>query len=124
MRRVGQPVLFEIAPDIFGWIEFGRVCRKRGGVNVSPKAFKVFPNEPAAVDHGSVPDNQQFAGELSLEVLQELDDLRTLDGSRVKLKIKIPDSDPADYREFLPVGFNLVRRALTYPRWSHRSWFL
>jgi len=56
----GQAVLFEIAPDVFGGIEFGRVSRKRGGINLSPKVFEIFPHAPAAVDHGSAPDDQQL----------------------------------------------------------------
>ena len=109
--EVGQPVLFEIAPDIFGGIEFGRVSRQRGGINASLEAFKVFPHAPAAVDHGPVPDDQQFAGQLSLQVFQKLDDLRTFDGSRVKLEIEIPDGDPADDRKFLPVEVKFQHRS-------------
>ena len=101
--EVRQAMLFEIAPDIFGGIEFGRISRERGGINLSPKAFEIFPDESAAVNHGSVPDDQQLAGQLSLEVFQELDDLRAFDGSRVKLEIKIPAGDTADDRKPLPV---------------------
>lgn len=68
------------------------------------------------MDHGTVQDDQQLAGQLSLEVFQELDDLRTFDGPRLKLEIEIPNGDPADDRKLLPVevkfqhwGFAQVR---------------
>ena len=101
--EVGQAVLLEVAPNIFGGIEFGSVSRQRGDINASLEALKVFPNEPAPMDHGSVSDDQHFAGQLSLEVVEELDDLWTFDGTRVKLEIEIPDRAPADNRKLLPV---------------------
>jgi len=108
--EIGQAVLFEIAPDIFDGIEFRGVCRKRGGINAPLEAFGVCPHAPAPVDHSPIPDEQQFAGQLALEVLEKLDDLRTFDGSRVKLEIEIPDGDATDDRKFLPVEVKFEHR--------------
>src|SRR5690242_20064687 len=101
--EVGQPVLFEIAPDIFDGIEFGRVSRQGGGVNVALEALEIVPHRPAPVNHGSIPNDQQFAGQLALKVFQKLDDLRAFDGSRIKSEIEVPDGDAADDRQLLPV---------------------
>ena len=64
------------------------------------------------MNHGTVPDDQQLAGQLLLEVFEEFDDLRAFDSSWVKLEIEIPDGDPADDRKFLPVEVKFQHRGL------------
>jgi hypothetical protein len=39
---------------------------------------------------------------VALQVLQELDDLRRLDGPREKLEVEVPPGDPSHHRQGLP----------------------
>src|SRR5579872_95648 len=110
---VGQAVLFEVTPNVFDGIEFGRIGRKLGGVDASFEAVEVLADAAAAMDHSSIPDDQQFAGQLSLQVLKELDDLRTFDRAGMELEVEVPDRDAADDREFLPVEVKLQNRGLS-----------
>ena len=120
---VREPVVAHVLPDVFDGIEFRRIGRKLGGVDASLEAVEVLTDEAAAMDHGSIPDDQQFAGQLSLQVFQELDDLRTFDRARMELEVEVPNGDAADDRELLPVEVELQDRGLAfgtpcaYPVW-------
>jgi len=111
--EVGQAVLFEVTPYILNGIEFGRIGRQLGGVDASFEAIEVLANEAAAMDHGAIPNEQQFAGQLFLQVLKELDDLRTFDRSGMELEVEVPDRQAADDREFLPVEVKLQNRGFS-----------
>ncbi len=54
----------------------------------------------------SIPKDQDLSGDMPLEMLEKLDDLRALDAAVVDLKIKPPEGQAANDRKTLPVeGF-------------------
>ena len=53
-----------------------------------------------------VPENQEWAGDMPLEMLEKLDDLWAFDAPAVNLKIETPESQAPDDRKAFPVeGF-------------------
>ncbi len=111
--EVGQAVLFEVTPNVFDRIEFGRVGRQGGGVDTSLETIEVLAHEPTAMDNGSIPEDQQFARQLSLQVLQKLDNLGTLDRTRKEFKIEVPQGDAPDDRKLFPVEIKLQNRGFS-----------
>src|SRR5258708_38649717 len=49
-----------------------------------------------------VPDDEQAPPQMALQVLQELNDLRCLDGPREELEVEVPPGDPGHHRQRLP----------------------
>jgi hypothetical protein len=49
-----------------------------------------LPSDPAAMTRQSVPEDEQFAGNVTLQVGQKLDHLRALDASRKYAEVKVP----------------------------------
>ena len=111
--EVGQAVVFEVTPNVLDRIQLGCVGRKRGDMDSSFETVDVLADEAAAMDHGSIPDDQQWARQLSLQVFEKLDDLRTFDRARMELEVEVPDRDATEDREFLPVEVKLQNRRLS-----------
>jgi hypothetical protein len=62
----------------------------------------------------AVPDDQQLALHVSLEVLQEIDHLIGLDRTGIEPKVKVPPRQPGDGRELFPVEVKLQDRSLAF----------
>src|SRR5215831_19258040 len=62
---------------------------------------------PAAVGRKPIPNQQDVAGDVVEQMLQELDDLFGLDGAFEDLKVEIPPGDAGDDRQGLPVEMEL-----------------
>src|SRR5215467_4276815 len=61
----------------------------------------------------TVPDHQQRPPQVPHQVLQKLDDLRSLDRARKELEVKVPPRNPGHHRKRLPVEVELEHRRLT-----------
>lgn len=94
---------FKMPPHVFHRIELRGVGRQALHSQVSLGRFDIAPNQCAAVDRGSIPENHDFAREMPLEMAQERDDLRALDAPGVDLEIKAPQGQAADDRKAFPV---------------------
>jgi hypothetical protein len=105
-------VLLEITPDVFGRIELGRVRRKLRHIQLPLQPLQVIANLATAMDHSSVTNDQQFSRQMLLEMLQEIDHLRTSDRSRIGPGVEVPDRDPRNDRVFFPVEVKLQHGGL------------
>jgi hypothetical protein len=84
---------------------------------------KVRFDQSTAMNRGTIPKDQQFSAHVSLEVLEELDDLQAFDAASMKLEVKPPKGQAADDRKAFPVERFLQDRRLpargpsARPRW-------
>jgi hypothetical protein len=101
--EIRQLVLLEVAPDVFGRVQFGRVGRQvLQGNSLAQRADEVM-DLPTAVDAGPIPDNQQSPRQLSQQMTQKLNHLGAADGAVEELKIEVADGQAGHDRELLPV---------------------
>lgn len=98
--EVGHAVSFPVSPEIFDGIEFGSVCRESFEMNVLLGGVIAHGTTPMRAE--SVPDDEQVAANVALEVGQKPDHLFALDRSRMELKVEVPPGHPRDRREGFP----------------------
>ena len=106
----------EVAPEVFDRVEFWSVRRQPFDDHSSTGAGNILGNQPAAVDRRPIPDDQKLAGNMALQVFEELHDLGALDGALVDLKQTAPQSKCPNDREALPIEGLLKHRGLTHWR--------
>ena len=106
---------FEVAPHILDRIEFGRVSRQPFAHDAPLGGSHVVFDQQAPVNRCTIPDDQYFSGNMSLEVTQEFDDLEAFDAAVVNLEIEPPERQAADYRKAFPVEGLVQHRGL--PTW-------
>ena len=111
--EIGQFMVFAVTPDVFGGIEFGRVGRQVFHVDAAALAGDKLAYGTAAMHRQAIPDDRQLAADVTLEVLQKLDDLRGFDAAGKEPKVKVPDRDPGHGRETFPIERVLQHRSLT-----------
>ena len=110
--QVGNLMRFEMPPHILDRIEFGRVSRQSFDYDATFGGSHIIFDHQAAVDRRAIPDDQNFAWQMPLEVAQKLDDLGTFDAAGVNLKIKPPERQAADNRKAFPVEGLVQHRGL------------
>lgn len=111
--KVRQLVLLPVTPDVFDGVEFRGIGRQELELDVAVLTIDVLFDESAAMRRQTVPDNQQFARDLSLEVSQERHDLGPADGAGKQPEIELPPGDARDCRELVPVEVVLQHRGLS-----------
>lgn len=89
-------MLFEIAPDVFGRVEFGRIRRKLLDLDRAAERVEVLAHELGAMCGEPVPDDEQWLPDLLAERVQELDDLRPLDGAGEQTEVEAREGDAGD----------------------------
>jgi len=123
--QVGQLVLLPVTPEVLHGIKFRGIGRKTFHPDFAMQTFQVRPDESAAVGGHAVPDNEELALNVTLEVFQEIDHLLGLDCTGVESKVKVPPRQPGDGRELLPVEVKLQNRGLAFGTpCSHPVWLL
>lgn len=110
--EVGQLMLFAVAPDVFHRVKFRRVSGQILQMDVPTLGGYEGAHQATAVDRQPIPNNQQLGANVPLEVSQELNDLRGLDGSGEKAEVEVPDGNPRHGRKALPVEGVLQDRGL------------
>src|SRR5271156_5262942 len=100
--EVGQGMAFEVTPDLFDWIEFRGVSWQVGQDQVALRPLDVPPHRPAAMHGQTVPDHQQFGGNLAAEVAEKLRRLPAFDAAAIEAKIKFPPGNAGDNGELAP----------------------
>jgi hypothetical protein len=105
-------MLFPVTPEVLYRVEFRGIGRETFDPDFALQTFQVLPHESAAVGGYAVPDDEQFAFDVTLEVFQEIDHLLGLDRTRVEAKVKVPPRQSGDGRELLPVEVELQDRGL------------
>jgi hypothetical protein len=114
--EIGQFAPRHVAPDVLDRAQFRRVCGQSFQDQVSVERFDVVLDDPSAVRRQAVPDDQQFAANLLGQRVQELDELRIADRAGMEREIEVPEADPDDDRQLLPVEAVLQDRSLAYGR--------
>jgi hypothetical protein len=71
------------------------------------QTFQIRSNRLATMGSYAVPDDEQLAFDVTLQVLQEINHLFGLDRTGVKAKVKVPPRQSGDGRELLPVEVEL-----------------
>ena len=121
--QVGQFVLFPVTPEVLNRVEFRGISWETFHPDFALQTFQVRPHESAAMSGHAVPDDEQLALDVTLEVFQEIDHLLGLNRTGVEAKIKVPPAHPGDGRELLPVEVELQDWGLAfgtpcaYPVW-------
>ena len=87
--EVGQLVVFEVAPDVFGGVEFWRVGRKAVDVESPGVALDERGDLAASVDGRPVPDDQEFAADVAQQQAEEFDHLRAFDRAVVEPEVEV-----------------------------------
>lgn len=100
--EVRDLVLFEMSPDVFGWIEFWGIGRKEMKLESAVLFVDEIANRVAAVNAQAVPNNQQIAGDVAQQVPQKLNRLGGADGAGEKLEIEPEQGDAGYRRQGLP----------------------
>ena len=112
--QVRPLVLFPVPPEILHRVKFQGIRRETFNPDFALQTFQVLPHESAAVGGYAVPDDEQFAFDVTLEVFQEIDHLLGLDRTGVEAKVKVPPRQTGDGRELLPVEVELQDRSLAF----------
>lgn len=98
---VPQLDVLEMAPDAFFGIQLRRVARK--ALEVDPRGRPLpekLLDDPAAVDGGAVPNDEQLAPDVPEQMPEEANDLAARDRVVVDLKVELRgEPDGADDRE-------------------------
>jgi hypothetical protein len=116
-------MLFPVSPEVLYRVEFRRICRETFHPDFAAQTFQICLYELTAVGGYSIPDDEQLAFDVTLEMLQEIDHLLGLDRAGVEAKVKVPPRQSGDGRELLPVEVELQDRGLpfgtpcAYPVW-------
>jgi hypothetical protein len=103
---------FEMPPHILDRIEFGRVSRQPFDPEAPVGGSHIIFDQQAAMDRSPIPDDQDFTGNMPLEMAQKFDDLKTLDAAGMNLKIKPPERQSADERKTFPIKGLVQHRGL------------
>lgn len=114
--QVGQFALLPIGPEVFDRIEFGSIGREAFDPEFAAQFGNVLAHDLGAVDGGPVPDDEQAAGHMALEVVEELNDLRALDTALKKPEVAVPKRDAGDRREIVPAEWVEKQRRLALGR--------
>src|ERR1022692_4958286 len=120
---IGQLVVFEMSPDVFGGVEFRGIGRELLDLDRALEGFEVLANERRAMRGQAVPDYEQGFADLTPQGVEELDDLRALDRLGKEPEVEAPEGDPGDHRELMPVKVILQdRRLAARCPGAHASW--
>jgi hypothetical protein len=105
--------------EILHRVEFGGVRRETFHPDFAVESGNILADELAAMDAGPVPDDEQLAGDMALEMAQKLDDPLAGDGSLVEPEVKVLPGESRDGRELVPVEVELQYGRL--PLWAPRA---
>ncbi len=123
--QVRQLVLFPVTPEVLHRVKFRGIGRETFHPDFAMQTFQVRPHQLAAVSGHAVPDDEQLALDVTLEVFQKVDHLLGLDCTGVKAKVKVPPRQSGDGRELLPIEVELQDWGLAFgtPR-AYPVWLL
>lgn len=113
---IGEFMVLEMTPDVFGRVQFGRVGRQLLDLNGSVQGLQVLAHESRAMRGQSVPDDQQRFADLLTEGVQELDDLWPLDGAGKESEVETTEGNSGDDRQLAPIEVVLQDRGVALGR--------
>ena len=114
--QVREFVVLPVAPDVLHRIELGRVAGQRLQREPAALGTNVLLHDTTAVRGEPVPDDEELAAQMALQVHEEFDDLRPFDRAREQPEVEAPPRDARDRREQVPVEVVLEDRRLSARR--------
>jgi hypothetical protein len=112
--QVGQLMLFPVTPEVLHRVEFRGIGWKTLHPDFAVQTFQILTHPSAAVGGHAVPDDEQTALHVTLQVFQEVDHLLGLDRTGIEAKVKVPPRETGDGGELLPVEVELQDRGLAF----------
>ena len=104
--QIGDLMSFEVAPHVFGGIEFRRIGGQPLDLDTAPGGSDIVSDQDAAVNRSPIPENEDLTANMPLEVSQKTDDLGAFNAARLNLEVEPPERQAANDREAFPVeGF-------------------
>ena len=110
--EIAELAMLQMAPDVLDRIELWCIGGQDFELDRAIETVDVLAHESAFVHGQAVPDDQQFAFDLSLERLEKLNHLRSLDGAREQAEVKTGERDAGNHRQLLPGKAVLQDRCL------------
>jgi len=110
--QVREFVVLPVAPDVLHRIELGRVAGQHLQRDPAALGTNVLLHDTTAVRGEPVPDDEELAAQMALQVHEEFDDLRPFDRAREQPEVETPPRDARDRREQVPVEVILEDRRL------------
>ena len=101
--EVGQFMLLPVGPEILPRVQFGRRGWPAAGAASAGQRFEVLVDRGGTRAGRAGPDDQQFAGEVTLPVAEELNDLRALDAAGQEPEVKVAPSQSGDGSKVFPI---------------------
>ena len=83
-------MLFPVTPEVLHGVKLWGISWETFHPDFAMQAFQVRTDELAAVSGYAVPDDQQLAFDVTLEVIQKINYLLGLDRTGVEPKVKVP----------------------------------
>jgi len=102
-NEIGNFMAFEVAPHVFGGIEFRRIGWQPLDLDAAPGGGDIVPDQNTAVNRSAIPENEYFTANMPLEVSEKVDDLGAPDAARMNLEVEPPKRQAANDREAFPV---------------------
>ena len=105
-----------MTPHILDWVEFRRVGWEPFDEEALAGGGDVILDQQAAMNRRAVPKDQNFAGNMPLQVPEELNGLGAFDAALVNLEVKPPQRQPANDGKAFPVEGLVQHRRLSARR--------
>jgi hypothetical protein len=100
-------MVFAVRPEVLHRVQFRRVGRQVLRLQTPFLVADELLCDATAVGWEPIPNQQNVAMDITEQVLEELDDLLGLDGVLEDLKVKVPNGQPGDDGQSLPVEVKL-----------------
>ena len=113
---IGQRMTLEPSPEIFDWIQIGRVRGKESDLDMPVDRIQILAHQAAAMRPQAIPDHEQRLAQVGFERLQERDDFLLLDTALVQPEQAVAARQAGDDRDMIPVEVKLNDRRLAFGR--------
>ena len=95
--EVGQFVMLPMRPEVFDWVQLGRIGWQEFLVDGTLLALDILAHQPTAMCLEPIPDDQQLSvAQMSPQRLEEGDDLRRPHRALHQFEVDVPEADTSD----------------------------
>lgn len=123
-QQIGDFMDFEMTPHVFNRVEFRGVSREPFQDDAPLGGDDELFDQQTAMDRRPIPEDQNLAGDVPLQMPEKRHDLGAFDASFVHLEVKPPQGQTANNGKAFPVeglmqdGRLSARRPGANPRWA------
>ena len=112
--EVGQFVMLPMRPEVFDWVQLGRIGWQELQVDGALLALDILAHQSTAMRLEPIPDDQQLSvAQMPPQRSEEDDDLRRPHRALHQLEVDVPEADAGDRRQLFPGEALLQHRLLT-----------